>query len=860
MSILSCTICGSSKPNMMKCCDCNEFVCLGFNNQDESHISLHCSKHKHFKYDPYFSSILKDFKLQCNKCNHVNILHLNYAIKKEKLFISCNHCMSTDDAFLENLQYFSILSHGNSLNTFVSLYLDQSDLLKESKKEEKKTSLINLSNFSDVNEYARYFKSLEQQDWDLRKLNSCIKLEISISNIEGRVLKGTYCFYSNQLLSINNDDTFSFKINGAAINGKIIDFKKINGSRFMYVFITTQRFKEGECIKMKRNAIPITHDRKMIALSSFANCRNGEKILKEMIINPSKYCSNSDCQQLRKIKINRKVSLNDSQVSAVESAVNNRITLISGPPGTGKTRTICEIVRTLKLNQPNLKILISSDSNSAIFNAVKELKKNGVKVLRHISDMREKEEKETNNNELNDVTFSSLLEEYINKNESENVKKALKRNFYVASSVRRELNRIRTRRFQEEMKKVDVLCCTCSSCGNRLVANCSFNVLIIDEASQITEPSLLIPFNLTYDQLILLGDCKQLPPYVEDKTIMKNYKISMFKRLSLYYKPHFLNVQYRSHPEIASLYSELFYEGKISSDISTIRNINPSISKLFPVDGIPIKYIHHSKAETERYCSFYNQEEIILTYKLLRQLEESGIKKDQIGIICPYKQHKIKMIEYFKREDLLIGKNSDGFLEINVIDSYQGKEKEFIIINCVRSNQKNSIGFVKSKKRINVALSRAKFGLFIIGNPNSLNTEIWRDINKIMEKKHLFVDPYEEERILKEKEELEKKRIIYSIDQEKIKKENLELKRINKRREAEIQKRIERERSYLESIRKANENSISGIRTYRKMKSDNISNKENIFGKSGAISTTTTTNLNAIFGLSIVALYIFWKF
>lgn len=716
MASTSCVICSGSISNLaLKCCECNLYVCLSFNNLNQSHISLHCNQQRHFEYKLYFQRELQRFNIECSICRLSNILNLHYILRDDRLYISCSQCISHDYGNTESMNYDSILLSHFSLQRFVSSYLLQ----------------FNYQNFS---RYTQHFMELENRDYELHKLKSDCYFKVVVRIYRGVRSVSVYCFYSNQLLSIGSGDTIIFKFNQTEIKGYIETYKKIDGNKYIYLFKTDRTLNDKDIIEIIKSYSSITHDRRMTALSWFESSRGENDLLKKMICNPSEYANNL---QLRSPVINRNRNLNDSQRVAVENAVKNRLSLITGPPGTGKTRIICEIVRILKINYPNIKILVSSDSNIAIYNAVKALKNSRIKVLRHISGEKYYEEKDTGNSELNDVTFSSLFEEYIENSAPTDIRRAYYNELEIDSKIIEEYKKILRDMFNMYLSKVDVLCCTSTLSGNKFISNTQFDVLIIDEASQMTEPSLLIPLNLGCEQLILLGDNKQLSPYVEDERELKEYRISMFKRLSPIFPPSFLNLQYRSHPEIASVYSELFYENRINSDATTSRNIIPSINDLFPVEGIPIIYIYHDELEMAQFYSFYNEKEIEITGKILKKLCNRGIDYNQIGIVTPYKQHKIKMMEYLNDIDLL---DRNDFLEINVIDSYQGCEKDIIIINCVRSNSSHRIGFVKSKKRINVVLSRAKCALIIIGNPNCLNIKIWKNINEIMSRKNVFVD------------------------------------------------------------------------------------------------------------------------
>lgn len=798
MPKISCTVCHKSDTKrMMRCCECNEFVCLDFDTENpdddiKSHISQHCVMKNHYTYRLWLDVTIPGFKMECGKCKNQNILFLNYAHKNDLLIVACNQCISTDDAVIENLDYYSLLSSSRNLKDFISSYLTRANDLIERKAGIKKRDLYNALSFSTAKEYNEHFKNLEEMDWKESVMSNTFRIEISVETYDDGEKKG-YCFYCNSILPVENDDTISFIVNGKEIKGLVTDFKKINNKKFMYVFNTTHLFNQKEKIIIRKDTNAATHDRRLKALNSFALDESWNKRIKDLVYNPSN-CDQKQELKLRDIKIEKKGNLNDSQVKAIEHAINNRLTLITGPPGTGKTRTIAEMVNLLRFSQPDQKILITSDSNAAVLNASKELKKLGVKVLRHICGKRLQEEKKSGENELDKETFITIFDHFIKNNAKSDLKWAHRRQIgsqrnsngrrgrrgrggrggrggrrgrrgygpntigtivnkdeeerQRLEGVRMEYRDIRKRMFKKLVQKADVVCCTSSFSNNPLMTDYEFKIVIVDEASQMTEPSMLIPLNLGCEQLIILGDAKQLPPFVSENKKRNPYKISMFKRLSIYYPTLLLNVQYRSHPEIAGICSELFYNESVSSDPSTRNKIIPSIQDMFPNKNIPIQYVYHKVPETEKYCSFYNQEEIKLTGILLEQLRKRKIKNCQIGIISPYQQHKTKMVEYLVNNELMNGRNSNSkvrnnyedYLEVGNIDSFQGKEKDIIILNCVRSNTMDKIGFMKSKKRTNVALSRARCAIFIIGNPDCYDSDIWRDFHRIIDEKGLFVE------------------------------------------------------------------------------------------------------------------------
>ncbi|XP_062430847.1 protein ZGRF1 [Rhea pennata] len=259
----------------------------------------------------------------------------------------------------------------------------------------------------------------------------------------------------------------------------------------------------------------------------------------------------------------------------------------------------------------------------------------------------------------------------------------------------------------QQVKVVGVTCAACPfSCMNTL----KFPVVVLDECSQMTEPASLLPIaRFQCEKLVLVGDPKQLPPTIQgsDSVHEKGLEQTLFDRLSLMgHKAILLRTQYRCHPAISAIANELFYEGSLINGVSE-EDRSPLL------DWLPTLcfYSVNGMEQIERDNSFYNMAEAHFTVKLIQCLIASGIEGSAIGVITLYKSQMCKI------QNLLSGVPSEApeikAVQVSTVDAFQGAEKEMIVLSCVRTRQ---VGFIDSEKRMNVALTRAKRHLLIVGN------------------------------------------------------------------------------------------------------------------------------------------------
>eukprot|EP01132_Coremiostelium_polycephalum_P006660 gene6660-8239_t len=405
--------------------------------------------------------------------------------------------------------------------------------------------------------------------------------------------------------------------------------------------------------------------------------------------------------------------LNESQRKAIETAANQRLTLIIGPPGCGKTYTAIHLIRFLihmyQLREPSLKkrykILATAYTNVGVDNMLEGLLKYQVKVLR-IGDAPKIRP------ELQESTLEYKLEQRMKK-------------IMASAESKKPTFNYQAREYEEIssiLADIEVLCCTSISSGRDILKNETFPIVIIDESTQSTEPSLLVPLLKSSQQLIMFGDPNQLPPTIlSQEANKKGLSISLFERLkNLGVVPHLLNVQYRSHPKLMEFPSKYFYDSQLLNGVN--ENDRPiPLGFEWPNPNIPMALININGKELVMNQSYYNLEEVNEVVSIVKILLDNNknIKPNDIGIITPYLSQCSKIIESLKNKSI-------HKISVSTCDAFQGREKEIIIFSGVRSNENNHIGFLNDKRRLNVSMTRGRSGLVVIGNFDTLKSnEFW---------------------------------------------------------------------------------------------------------------------------------------
>lgn len=262
--------------------------------------------------------------------------------------------------------------------------------------------------------------------------------------------------------------------------------------------------------------------------------------------------------------------------------------------------------------------------------------------------------------------------------------------------------------------------------------NCRFQSILIDEGMQSTEPECMVPVVLGARQLILVGDHCQLGPVVMCKKAAKaGLSQSLFERLVvLGIRPFRLEVQYRMHPELSRFPSDFFYEGSLQNGVSAEERRLHKIDFPWPRPDRPMFfYVTQGQEEIAGSgTSYLNRTEAANVEKLTTRFLKAGVRPEQIGIITPYEGQRSYLVQHMQYQGSLHAKLYQE-IEVASVDAFQGREKDIIIMSCVRSNEHQGIGFLSDPRRLNVALTRAKYGLIVVGNPKVLSKQpLWNHL------------------------------------------------------------------------------------------------------------------------------------
>jgi regulator of nonsense transcripts 1 len=250
-----------------------------------------------------------------------------------------------------------------------------------------------------------------------------------------------------------------------------------------------------------------------------------------------------------------------------------------------------------------------------------------------------------------------------------------------------------------------------------------FRAVLLDEATQAVEPEALIPVVHGAKQLVLIGDHRQLGPIVMNKQAARaGFNQSLFERLILLgCRPIRLQVQYRMHPCLSAFPSNAFYDGSLQNGVTAGERTRKALDFPWPDASSPMLFLVCSSPEEmgSSGTSYLNRLEATQCERIVTRFLRSGILPSQIGVITPYDGQRAFIQQHMQLTGAL---RKDLYAEVEVasVDAFQGREKDYIILSCVRSNDHQGIGFLSDARRLNVALTRARYGLVVLGNARVL--------------------------------------------------------------------------------------------------------------------------------------------
>ena len=505
----------------------------------------------------------------------------------------------------------------------------------------------------------------------------------------------------------------------------VVSAKKNNS-----IQIALSRYPDGNRFRIDLAADEVTRRRLMAAVTLVKDSKGRLGHLRNISMGETQPEFGGD-ERANKKPIEFKTELNESQQAAVQFCLQaNDAAIVHGPPGTGKTTTVIELI--IQAVERGDRVLACAPSNTAVDNLLERLVAAGQRVVRlgHPARVTETLRQHTLDGLVEDSDEMAIirsmrreaeeifrkLDRYTRARPDRGERAAQKRE---AKQLKSDARLLEKQTIHNLLERADVICAT-TTLNEDLLGDRWFDLCVIDEACQSTEPGCWIPLSRC-DKFILAGDHQQLPPTVlSQEAARAGFDVSLLERMVRIFGDditRLLSVQYRMHEQIMSFSSDHFYDGELVAHESVAGHLLSDLEFVEPTEfsQTTMTFIDTAGANWDEELepeglSKRNPQEAELLLQKAEQLIKAGVKPTEIAIIAPY----AAQVRLLRRN------SSYKAIEIDTVDGFQGREKECVLISTVRSNPEGEIGFLGDARRMNVAITRARRKLIVIGDSATL--------------------------------------------------------------------------------------------------------------------------------------------
>ncbi|KAL2869270.1 putative regulator of nonsense transcripts [Aspergillus lucknowensis] len=739
----ACAYCGIHNPSsVVKCLSCSKWFCSARGNTSSSHIVNHLVRARHKEVQLHPESSLGDTVLECYNCGTKNVFLLGFIPAKSDTVVvllcrqPCAAMPSSKDMNWDTSRWQPLIEDRSFLTWLVAAPSDQEQLrarhlspqmiakLEEMWKENSQATIADLEKATAVDDepapvllryddafqyqnifgplvkieadYDRKLKESQSQD-GLIHLASFILPKLELGDVKLAVGDEMRLKYTGELRPKWEGVGYVIKIPNNQSDEVTIELRA-KGDHKSVPTECTHNFTADYVWKST------SFDRMQLAMKTFAvDEMSVSGYIFHRLLGHEVAAAPMKTQMPKKFSVPGLPELNGSQINAVKSVLQRPLSLIQGPPGTGKTVTSATIIYHLaRINGGQ--VLVCAPSNVAVDQLCERIHRTGLKTVRVTAKSREDVE--------SPVGFLSLHEQ-LNQLKAELGE--------LSSQDEKRLKQLTRAAEREILNNADVICCTCLK----------FRTVLIDESTQSAEPECMIPLVLGCKQVVLVGDHQQLGPVIMNKKAAKaGLNQSLFERL------------YRMHPCLSEFPSNMFYEGSLQNGITSFERLRREVDFPWPIMDNPMMFWSNLGNEeiSASGTSYLNRTEAANVEKIVTRFFKAGVQPKDIGIITPYEGQRSYIVSSMQATGTF---KKEHYKEIEVasVDAFQGREKDFIILSCVRSNDHQGIGFLSDPRRLNVALTRAKYGLVILGNPKVLSKHpLWNCLLQHFKERHCLVE------------------------------------------------------------------------------------------------------------------------